>query len=411
MRSLRDYIVITAAYWALTLTDGALRMLVLLHLHRLGYRPLEIVALFLLYELCGIATNLLGGWLGARRGLKTTLLLGLILQVAACGMLAASAPQLGVMVVLLSQAFSGVAKDLTKMSAKSYLKQLVPAGDLHGLLRWVSLLTGSKNALKGAGFFVGGALLEAVGIAVACQVMAGWLMLALLVAGAALPTATAGAKVRLHWRELLATDPRIRWLSAARLFLFAARDTWFALALPVFLADNLGWSFHRVGAFLAAWVIGYGAIQAMAPLWTSGRRRGPPDAARLGRFAIALGLPLLAMLIGMHQGAPPAATLIIGLGGFALLFASNSAMHSFLVVAYAEQDRVAIQVGFYYMANAAGRFLGTLLSGVAFQAAGAGVDGLLACLAAALALVAVSAALCLPLRAAERRHAGEALPT
>ena len=61
-----QYLVITGNYWAFTLTDGALRMLVVLHFHQLGYSPLQVAMLFLFYEVFGVVTNLVGGWLGGK---------------------------------------------------------------------------------------------------------------------------------------------------------------------------------------------------------------------------------------------------------------------------------------------------------------------------------------------------------
>ncbi len=400
MRELRDYAKITAAYWAFTLTDGALRMLVLLHLHERGYAPLEIASLFLAYEAFGVVTNFAAGWIGARFGLRSTLTSGLALQVVSCGGLAAFAGALSVPIVLVAQALSGVAKDLTKMSAKSYVRIVVPPGDGNRLLRWVALLTGSKNALKGVGFFLGGVLLATLGFRGACLAMALGLAAALALS-VTLPRAAGKATSKVRLGDVLDAAPVVRWLSAARLFLFGARDVWFVLALPIYLASELVWPHARVGGFLAAWVIGYGVVQAGAPAWIGGPRA---DARRLGLWTGALALPLGALVAALIAGAPPGPTIVVGLAAFAFVFATTSALHSYLVVAYAEGDRVALNVGFYYMANAAGRLAGTLLSGLVFQAAGEGERGLVACLAAALALVVVSSALCVPLRAAERRH-------
>ena len=60
--AIRNYALVTGAYWGFTLTDGALRMLVLLHFYALGYSAFEIALLFVLYEFAGIITNLVGGW-------------------------------------------------------------------------------------------------------------------------------------------------------------------------------------------------------------------------------------------------------------------------------------------------------------------------------------------------------------
>src|SRR6056297_2545554 len=163
--AIRQYLVITGNYWAFTLTDGALRMLVVLHFHQLGYSPLAIALLFIFYEFFGVVTNLVGGYLGARMGLNRTMNIGLFLQIVALAMLAVPAAMLTVAWVMAAQALSGIAKDLNKMSAKSAIKTLVSQGEAghQALYRWIAVLTGSKNALKGVGFFMGGLLLTLVG--------------------------------------------------------------------------------------------------------------------------------------------------------------------------------------------------------------------------------------------------------
>lgn len=408
MRSLRDYAVITGTYWVFTLTDGALRMLVLLHLHELGRTPLEIASLFLLYELFGVVTNLLGGWIGARYGLKSTLFSGVSLQVAACALLAFNAAHLTVPLLLVAQALCGTAKDLTKMSAKSYVKLVVRADDQRGLMRWVAALTGSKNTLKGVGFFLGGLLLSTLGFKGACLAMAAALVVALVVSVALLPRAAGRAPKKVALAQLVSRDARVNWLSAARLFLFGSRDIWFVLALPLYLASSLGWTSAEVGASLAAWVIGYGMIQAVAPTFIGGAgpdgARAAPAGGRLGLWTLALVVPLLGIVAGLQSGGSPPLTLALGLVAFGVVFAAGSALHSYLIVAYAERDNVALSVGFYYMANALGRLVGTVLSGSLFQLAGEGQRGLVACVLGSTVFVVVSAALCAPLRAAEIRR-------
>ena len=402
MRGTRDYAVITAAYWAFTLSDGALRMLVLLHLHELGFAPLELAGLFLLYEFFGIVTNLVGGWLGARRGLKLTLTAGLGLQVGALGMLLVDDSLLTVPWVMSAQALSGIAKDLTKMSAKSYVKLLVPSGDSGGLLRWVAWLTGSKNTLKGVGFFLGGGLLGAVGFRGACLGLAIGIGLTLLGSLMLLPPAEGGRGRTDRVLRFRSGDRRLDMLSAARLFLFASRDAWFVVALPVFLTTELGWSYGGVGAFLAAWIIGYGAVQAFAPALVGARGEGGhhPDGRKLGMMSLLLLVPLSGILLSLALGAPAKPTLMIGLAGFGVIFALNSAIHSYLVVHYASEDRLSQSVGFYYSANATGRLIGTALSGLLYGA-WAGQGGLVATLVAASVLVSLSAVLCIPLSRAE----------
>ncbi|MDF1699705.1 MAG: organoarsenical effux MFS transporter ArsJ, partial [Planctomycetota bacterium] len=362
--NVRDYVIITLTYWMFTLTDGALRMLVLLFLHQLGHAPLEIAALFLFYEFFGVVTNFLGGWIGQRFGLKSTLFGGLSLQLIALGMLAAGADQLTVPYVMVAQAFSGIAKDLTKMSSKSYIKLVVPEHDHGGLMRWVALMTGSKNTIKGLGFFLGGVLLQFVGFRGGCLAMAAGIAAVLAMSWLALPKAAGRSNAKVSWKSLVPPPGPIRWLSASRLFLFGARDVWFVLALPIFLGSVLGWDFHEVGGFVALWIIGYGVVQAVAPAFggsrAGGASRQPPDAKRLGLWTAALMVPLGAILLALALGAPPMLTLIVGLAAFGIVFAANSAIHSFLIVRYAEGDKVALRVGFYYMANAMGRLVGTV---------------------------------------------------
>ncbi|MFP5374208.1 MAG: organoarsenical effux MFS transporter ArsJ [Gammaproteobacteria bacterium] len=381
---LRQYAVVTGNYWAFTLTDGALRMLVVLHFHQLGYGALQIALLFLFYEFFGVVTNLLGGWLGARIGLNRTMHIGLALQVLALAMLAVPTALLVVPWVMAAQALSGIAKDLNKMSAKASVKLLVPEDDAGRLYRWVARLTGSKNALKGAGFFLGGVLLAAVGFRGAVLAMAAALLLVWLASLALLRRDLGRARARPKFRDLLSKSRAVNALSAARLFLFGARDVWFVVALPVFLSSALGWDHWRVGAFLAAWVIGYGMVQALAPRLTG---RTSPGRGRVVAWAAVLALAPAALALALADGRWPAApVLVAGLTAFGVLFAVNSAVHSYLIVRHAQADGVSLDVGFYYMANAMGRLLGTVLSGWLYQA-----QGLVACLWVSALLVSLSA--------------------
>jgi predicted MFS family arabinose efflux permease len=373
--SIRKYMTVTAAYWAFTLTDGALRMLVLLHFNQLGYSPVQLAFLFLLYEFFGIVTNLVGGWVASRTGVRFTLVAGLTLQVVALALLAFLnrdwSRGLSVAYVMGCQALSGIAKDLTKMSAKSAVKVLVPQGDDSGLFKWVAVLTGSKNALKGAGFFVGGALLAAFGFRVALMAMASGVSIVLVGVLMTLPATIGQAKKKAPFAGILSNSPGINRLSLARLALFAARDVWFVVSVPIFFASVLGWSFTQVGGFMALWVIAYGGVQSASPILlakvTDGRAPGPLMASGLG-FGLAAITALIP--IGLQLDFQPAATMLAGLTLFGVVFALNSSVHSYLVLAYSEADRVSMSVGFYYMANACGRLLGTLLSGVLYQQAG-----------------------------------------
>jgi predicted MFS family arabinose efflux permease len=383
---LRQYLLVTANYWAFTLTDGALRMLVVLHFHQLGYSPLQIAMLFLFYEIFGVITNLLGGWLGARWGLNRTMNAGLALQIAALAMLLVPSAMLTVVWVMAAQALSGIAKDLNKMSAKSSLKLLVPGHAQDKLYKWVALLTGSKNALKGVGFFLGGILLAAFGFRGAVLAMAGALSLVWLFSLFWLNTDFGKAKNKPKFTELLSKSRALNILSAARLFLFGARDVWFVVALPVFLAAALGWSHWQIGGFLALWVIGYGFVQSIAPYFTGKKSGQVPDGKTALRWALPLAAVPAAIALLLAQGVHPAAVLVIGLMLFGALFAVNSSLHSFLILNYAKEDGVSMDVGFYYMANAMGRLLGTVLSGWVYQA-----YGLPACLWVSCALLMATA--------------------
>lgn len=366
-RALRSYLVVTGSYWAFTLTDGALRMLVVLYFHQLGYAPLTIAMLFLFYEFFGIVTNLFGGWLGARLGLNLTMHLGIALQIVALLMLTVEPAWLSVAYVMAAQALSGIAKDLNKMSAKASVKLMVV--DKEGaLFRWVALLTGSKNALKGVGFFLGGLLLSLLGFQQALWVMAALLALVLLLSYRLLPSQLGKAQRKPKFSQLFSKSRDINNLAAARLFLFGARDVWFVVGLPVFFSATLGWSHTAVGTFLALWVIGYGGVQSLAPRLIRRTHHGHgPDGGSATLWVALLTVSPAAIALALQAGLDPATSLVLGLTLFGILFAINSAIHSYLILHYSEHEDVAGNVGFYYMANAAGRLSGTVLSGWSYQ--------------------------------------------
>lgn len=389
-RGLRDYAIVTASYWGFTLTDGALRMLVLLHFNQLGYTPFQLAFLFVLYEFFGIVTNLFGGYLGARFGLRWTLYAGLTLQVAALLMLSMLDPgwalALSVAYVVAAQGLAGIAKDLTKMSSKSAIKLVVPDGGNSTLFRWVAILTGSKNALKGLGFFVGGLLLSTAGFQGGLWIMAAALACVLLGALLLLRGDLGRSKAKPKFSTLLSKTAEINWLSAARFFLFGARDVWFVVGVPVFLYSQLGWTFIQVGTFLASWVIGYGFVQAAAPAVVSRSPDGRSAETRAARaWALVLSAVPLGIVAALQAGADPGLSIIVGLLLFGVAFAVNSSVHSYLILAYSDGDKVALNVGFYYMANAGGRLVGSLLSGLVYQFA-----GIVGCLLTASAMVAAS---------------------
>ena len=389
----RQYLIVTGNYWAFTLTDGALRMLVVLFFHQLGYSPLQIALLFIFYEFFGVVTNLVGGWLGARLGLNRTMNIGLILQVGALLMLTLPTEYLTVIWVMVAQALSGIAKDLNKMSAKSAIKLLVPDEAQGALYRWVALLTGSKNALKGVGFFVGALLLTWLGFSGAIAAMALMLALVWIFSMITLREELGRMKSKPKFTDVFSKSRAVNVLAAARLFLFASRDVWFVIALPVFLKEILGWDFWQVGFFMACWVVGYGIVQSQAPRLTGKNSGRIPGRAAVVIWGAALSLLPGLIALGFYTSIDLATLLVVGLMVFGVLFAINSSLHSYLIVSYARGEGVSLDVGFYYMANAMGRLIGTLLSGWLYM-----TQGLVACLwvASGLLVIAVVISLFLP---------------
>ena len=396
MSGLRNYAIVTAAYWGFTLTDGALRMLVLLHFFRLGYSPFTLALLFLLYEAAGIVANLVGGWLATRFGIARMLAVGLATQILGFLLLSALSPDwaaaLSVAWVVVAQGICGVAKDLTKTASKSAIK--LTAGDASGrLFRWVAWFTGSKNAMKGVGFFLGGLLLDVLGFRGALWAMAAGLGVVLAGVLLSLPPLMGKARASKTARELFAKNRGVNLLAAARVFLFGARDVWFVVGLPVFLYAS-GWTFTMVGGFLALWTIGYGVVQAAAPMAVRRSADGlsaEVPAARLWALGLAAIPALLAVALWAGVGRPDL-VLVVGLSVFGVAFAVNSSLHSYLILAYAGSEKAAEDVGFYYAANAAGRFAGTLLSGLLMA-----WGGMFACLAGSAAMLAACFALTLVL--------------
>ncbi len=392
---MRNFLIVTASYWGFTLTDGALRMLVLLHFYRLGYSPFTLAFLFLLYEAAGIFANLGGGWLAARFGIRRMLGLGLTLQIVVLLFLSALDPDWGatlsVIWVVAAQGLAGIAKDITKTASKSAIKITSVNGNSQ-LFRWVAWFTGSKNATKGLGFFVGGLLLDAAGFVPALWGMAVMLAVILIACLAALPHGLGVSASSKSMKELFAKSPGVNILAAARVFMFGARDVWFVVGLPVFLYAS-GWDFWAVGGFLAAWTIAYGGIQAVAPTLVArspdGLSREVP-AARLWGLALAVIPALLLAALSTPTALPVAVESVVlaGLMVFGVAFAVNSSLHSYLILAYAGSKKAAEDVGFYYAANAAGRLMGTLLSGLLYQFA-----GLSGCIAGSLIMLVLCAAI------------------
>jgi len=368
------------------------RMLILLYFNQRGYSAIDVAMLFLFYEVFGIVTNLVGGWMAARLGLKTTLFAGLGTQVVALSMLALVEPEwLAVPYVMVAQALSGIAKDLTKMSSKSAIKFVVVDDAQSTLFKWVAILTGSKNALKGVGFFVGGLLLYLVGFREALLILAGLVLTALISTALLMKGGLGTSNKKAKFGQMFSNNRAVNVLAAARVFLFASRDVWFVVGLPVFLYTVLGWTFWQVGGFMAIWIIGYGLVQASAPSLLRRRyeaRGGTPDGVTATWLAFMLAAFPAAIALALRAGADPAVVVVLGLIAFGIVFALNSAVHSYLILAYTDSDKVAMNVGFYYMANACGRLAGTILSGLLYQ-----YGGLIGCLWACVALVLASAGL------------------
>ncbi|GEC94806.1 MFS transporter permease [Zoogloea ramigera] len=402
----RNYAIVTAAYWGFTLTDGALRMLVLLHFYRLGYSPFTLAFLFLLYEAAGVVANLIGGWLATRYGITRMLAVGLVTQIAGFTLLSMLQPGwtalMSVAWVVAAQGVCGVAKDLTKTASKSAIKVTAAAAKEESasqLFRWVAWFTGSKNAMKGVGFFLGGLLLETLCFSQSLWVMAG--LLALVLAGVltSLPPLMGKGKASKSAKELFAKSPGINTLAAARVVLFGARDVWFVVGVPVFLYSR-GWTFTMVGSFLALWTIGYGLVQAVAPQVVKRSADGLSTEVPAARgWSAALALVPVALALAVAFDAPRLEWVVVaGLGVFGVAFAVNSSVHSYLILAYAGSEKAAEDVGFYYAANALGRFIGTLLSGLLYQ-----WGGLLYGLVGSAVMLAIcwACTLALPLQRAE----------
>ena len=401
-KGLPAYIAVTAAYWAFMLTDGALRMLVLLHFHTLGFSPVQLAYLFVLYEIAGMVTNLCAGWIAARFGLTSTLYAGLGLQVLALLAMAQLDPTwvvgASVVYVMLVQGASGMAKDLAKMSSKSAVKLLAPSGE-GGLFRWVAILTGSKNMVKGLGFLLGASLLATLGFVWSMLGMAAILVVILLAILIAMPAGLPKGRKGVKFSEVFSKSANVNWLSAARVFLFGARDVWFVVGIPIYfyavLSDGTTagnrTAFFLIGTFMALWVILYGLIQANAPRILRAKTRPTDELIKVARgWAWRLAaVPAILTGVAIIAGEPQlwlTISLLAGLLIFGIFFALNSSLHSYLILSFTKAERVTMDVGFYYMANAAGRLAGTLLSGLTYQ-----ICGLPLMLGVAAFMVALSA--------------------
>ncbi|MEP0940130.1 MAG: organoarsenical effux MFS transporter ArsJ [Rhizobiaceae bacterium] len=400
-QGLAAYIAVTAAYWAFMLTDGALRMLVLLHFNTLGFSPIQLAYLFVLYEVAGVITNLSAGWIAARFGLTSTLYAGLAIQVAALVALSNLDPSwsvfASVVFVMAVQGASGVAKDLAKMSSKSAVKLLAPKGE-GALFRWVAILTGSKNAVKGLGFLLGASALGLFGFVASVLGMAVILAIILVTVFFRMPSGLPAGRKDAKFREVISKNSNINWLSAARVFLFGARDVWFVVGIPIYfysvLSDGTAVgnrdAFFLIGTFMAVWIIFYGIVQANAPRLLRAKQRSQSEIIGSARRWVGtlFFVPALLAVVVYQWGEPTfwlTTLIVIGLLVFGALFAINSSLHSYLILAFTNSKRVTMDVGFYYMANAAGRLIGTVLSGLSYE-----LGGLSLCLACAAVMIALS---------------------
>ena len=383
--ALEPFAIISLSYCLFTVTDGALRMIVLLHAFTKGFDAFEVALMFTLYETMGVVTNFLAGVFGALWGIKSTLLVGLCLQVVSIALLYAwddaFTKEEAIVFVTAAQGLSGVAKDLVKLGGKSVTKLVTPDEKQSQLFKLVSFITGLKNSLKGAGYFVGAALLAA-SYNLALAVLIGLVVLAMPWAALRLSSDLGTTrKENVTLEAIFKKNHNVNTLSLARMFLFGSRDLWFEVPLPFFLrsADGFGWPREAVGAFLAGYIILYGQLQSWSPQAVlSPLGQDPPNKYSAALWAWLL-LPVTVALAATLQFSAPfverdvdamIALLTALVALFAVVFAVNSAVHSYLIVKYSEGDKVAMNVGFYYMANAAGRLVGTLVSGALYAYSG-----------------------------------------
>ena len=374
-----SFFLITFSYWFFMLTDGALRMLVLLHFHTLGFSPLQLAYLFLLYEFFGMVTNLTAGWIAKKIGLNITLYTGLFLQILSLLLLTQIDKNwsitLSVIFVMATQGLSGIAKDLTKMSSKSSVKLLAPDNNSK-LFQWVSFMTGSKNAVKGFGFLLGSLLLTFIGFKSSLFFMAAFLSITLILVLILLRDKLSTTKKDTKFSEVFSKNKNINYLSLGRVFLFGARDTWLVVGLPIFLYSILSdgsiesnhKAFFVIGTFMAGWTVFYGFVQSITPKLVSNKNS---TRKQIEFWASALTvIPLFLIPLNFYTQDFLLYITIFVLFVFGFVFAINSSIHSFLILKFTDKNRVTLDVGFYYMSNAFGRLMGTLLSGLSYQYGG-----------------------------------------
>ena len=374
-----SFFLITFSYWFFMLTDGALRMLVLLHFHTLGFTPLQLAYLFLLYEFFGMVTNLTAGWIAKKIGLNITLYSGLFLQILSLLLLTQIDKNwsitLSVIFVMATQGLSGIAKDLTKMSSKSSVKLLAPDNNSK-LFQWVSFMTGSKNAVKGFGFLLGSLLLTFIGFKSSLFFMAAFLSITLILVLILLKDKLSTTKKDTKFSEVFSKNKNINYLSLGRVFLFGARDTWLVVGLPIFLYSILSdgsiesnhKAFFVIGTFMAGWTVFYGFVQSITPKLVSNKNSTRKQIEFWASALLVIPLLLIPLIFYTQDFLLHITIFVLFVFGF--VFAINSSIHSFLILKFTDKNRVTLDVGFYYMSNAFGRLMGTLLSGLSYQYGG-----------------------------------------
>ena len=361
------------------LSDGALRMIILLHFHSIGFNPLQLAYLFLLYELFGMITNLTAGWLAKKTGLNITLYFGLALQITSILLLTLIDESwditLSVIFVMSIQGISGIAKDLTKISAKSSIKLVIPNTNKK-LFKWVALITGSKNSIKGLGFLIGTFLLTFYNFNISLYIMAIVLFFILIITLIFIPAEILKITKNTKFIEVFSVNQNINFLSLGRVFLFGARDIWLVIGLPVFLYSLLSdgtqegnyKTFFIIGTFMSSWTILYGLVQSFTPKILSETK---PIKNQVKFWAnILIIIPLILIVLNIIFQELELTITIVLLFIFGFVFAVNSSIHSFLILSFTKKNRVTLDVGFYYMSNAFGRLVGTFLSGLSYQMGG-----------------------------------------
>ncbi|CAM9245362.1 unnamed protein product [Scytosiphon promiscuus] len=390
--AMRNLYTAAMSYNGYTVTDGALRLIVLLHAADLGFNAIEIAFMFSAYEVAGVFTNLFGGVAGSKYGLRCTLLTSLTLQIACLAALTQTEPILGdlkeatpgstryleaTIYITAWQALAGVAKDLMKLTGKATPKLVTKEGAEGRLFQLVAWLTGMKNALKGFGSFLGALLVAQIGYVDSLWILVG-------ICGIFVPVGIFGMDrglgvspgKNIDWKSLFSKGRNVNVLSAARFFLFGSRDVWFEIGLPLFLRVELGWKRELVGLILAGYIVIYGNLQAASTKLyknADGTSRQPTGAAAYKWAAYCSLAPLITGIATYftHKVAESdlatALVLITGVVAFAAMFAVNSSVHSYLIVSYSNKDKVAMDLGFYYMANAMGRLVGVLVGGFLYH--------------------------------------------